>query len=168
MKVAVIGSARGDFGPHFEHMVAEVVVPQDTVLVSGGAAGADHVAVTLFLRGKVDGLELHLPCEWNEMMFVDTGVYYWKLNPGRTANAYHKQFSKHIGRSSLAEIEDAIGKGAKVHVYKGFHERNTAIALSCDKCICFTWDAGAEPRGGGSLDTWRKCQVDKEHICISS
>lgn len=175
MRVAVVGTAgrAKDFESHltqdlFEDMVrvvADKVMP-DTVLVSGGAAWADHVAVTLFLRGKVSGLELHMPCEWDakRTQFVDTGALHWAANPGRTANAYHRSFSKAIGRSSLSEIASAQEKGAVLTTHDGFHARNTVIARECDRAVCPTWASGDAPTGGGSLDTWRKCTKPKEHL----
>lgn len=179
MRVAVVGTAgrAKDFESHlthdlFEDMVrlVETKVLPDTILVSGGAAWADHVAVTLFLRGKVSGLELHIPCGWDakSTQFIDTGAYHWAANPGRTANAYHRSFSKTIGRSSLSEIAFAQEKGAVLTMHNGFHARNTVIARECDRAVCLTWADGDAPTDGGSLDTWRKCTKPKEHISLLS
>ena len=101
MRVAVVGIAGRDRDMKkfltrrlFESMVQTIARkltrPNETVLISGGAAWADHVAVTLFLRGKVAGLELHLPCEWDSAntQFIDTGAAHWASNPGRSANQY--------------------------------------------------------------------------------
>ncbi|SNW61930.1 Hypothetical protein ORPV_26 [Orpheovirus IHUMI-LCC2] len=66
-------------------------------LISGGAAWADHIAVNLYNNGYVKDLVLHLPCEWNEGKYLDTGSRDWRVNPGKTSNYYHEQFSKKIG-----------------------------------------------------------------------
>lgn len=180
MKVAIVGMAGRDKTMYklltkqlFESMVQRVAdrLPTTTnnvVLISGGAAWADHVAVTLFLRGKVHGLELCLPCEWNSIKseFHDNGKKDWRVNPGRTANQYHRKFSSVIGRSSLQELQIAGDKGASFNVYNGFHQRNGVIADKCDKTISLTWASGNAPTSGGSLDQWRKCKKPKEHISL--
>lgn len=179
MKVAVVGTAgRGKEVQHlltrclFESMVKEVaarlVRPLETVLISGGAAWADHVAVTLFLRGKVAGLELHLPCAWDaaKNQFVDTGSSHWAANPGRTANAYHRKFTTVLGRSSMNEIATARARGAVFATHDGFHARNTVLARECDRTISLTWAEGDAPTSGGSLDQWRKCLKAKEHVSL--
>src|SRR5690606_1280513 len=84
--IAIIGTAgRGDdaakLGPAlFAAMVRDaaerVAAFPDPRLVSGGAAWADHVAVKLFLEGKVAGLTLHLPAEFRNGRFVETGDRY--------------------------------------------------------------------------------------------
>ena len=181
MKVAVVGTAgRGkEVEPRltrrlFESMVQTVASklprPQATVLISGGAAWADHVAVTLFLRGKVSGLELHLPCEWDTTMtqFADTGASHWAANPGRTANSYHRKFSAVLGRSSFKELAAARAKGAVFTTYSGFHVRNSVIARECDRTISLTWATGDAPTSGGSLDQWRKCTKAKEHVPLQT
>ena len=59
MLVAVIGSSQWRENL-LEDMLTRVDVQPDDV--SGGAAGSDHLAVILFLQGKVRGLHLHFPC----------------------------------------------------------------------------------------------------------
>lgn len=141
-------------------------------LVSGGAAWIDHLAVRLFLLGKVSKLVLHLPCPFDRMKqrFVDTqngetisgqrstGEYDWRINPGRTANYYHDKFSKQLGSNSLAEIELAIQKGATIYCYNGFHARNKEIAKT-DLLLAFTWSTNDTPADGGTKHTWDCCQT---------
>eukprot|EP00041_Stephanoeca_diplocostata_P000371 m.14413 g.14413 ORF g.14413 m.14413 type:complete len:232 (+) comp10441_c0_seq3:241-936(+) len=179
MKIAVVGTAgrAKEYASQmnrrlFESMVQAIAmkVSSKTTLISGGAAWADHIAVTLFLRRKVAGLRLHLPCEWDESktQLIDNGESHWAKNPGHMANAYHRKFSKVIGRSSLAEIAAAKKKGAILTVHSGFHVRNTVIAQECDKTLSLTWAAGDAPTSGGSLDQWRKCTKPKEHVSLRS
>lgn len=138
----------------------------DITLVSGGAAWADHIAVRLYLEGFVSKLILHLPCEWDNNQYIDYGVYDWKTNPGKTSNYYHRKFSSILGVDTLQEINEAIKKGAEVHIHKGFHLRNNPVAI-CDYMIAFTWSPTNVPADGGTLDTWNKCVSNKYHISLT-
>eukprot|EP00047_Mylnosiga_fluctuans_P017618 m.63119 g.63119 ORF g.63119 m.63119 type:complete len:269 (-) comp7176_c0_seq1:2813-3619(-) len=153
------------------------LAPAHVCLVSGGAAWADHVAVSLFLADRGYALELCLPCPWVPGPAISgrggpghlervTGD--WRTNPGAAANKYHRTFSDKLGRSSLAEIETARMRGAAIRAtFKGFHARNTAVA-QCDYLIAFTFDSGDAPLGGGTLDTWRKAAgAHKVHVSLS-
>lgn len=170
--IAIIGSAGRDnlqtySAELFEKMVeaAKYMMRNltDITLVSGGAALSDHVAVQLYLDNFVSKLVLHLPCEWNQTQYLDTGVQDWRVNPGKTSNYYHSKFSSILGRNTLKEIALAIDKGAKVNIHKGFHVRNTYVAR-CDYMIAFTWSDSNIPVGGGTLDTWNKCTSVKYHV----
>jgi hypothetical protein len=101
--------------------VSRTVRPTD-VLISGGAAWADHVAVQLFLDGKVGGLVLHLPGELmmsevpgeTPRMQFDNGGF---MTSGSTANLYHDQFATALGLQpgdTIAQLQQAIDKGAVV------------------------------------------------------
>lgn len=134
------------------------------VLVSGGAAWSDHVAVQLFLDApEMYELVLHLPCQldWKLRQFYDNGMAP-KLNPGRTANYYHKQFSQKLERDTLADIFSAIDLGATVHLYHGFFRRNTEIAKTSDVLIAFSFARGDRPSDGGTLDTWKKSDASRK------
>jgi hypothetical protein len=128
--IAVVGtSGRQEAGARlvaadFSAMVERVsrsVRPTD-VLISGGAAWADHVAVQLFLDGKVGGLVLHLPGELmmkevpgeTPRMQFDNGGF---MTSGSTANLYHDQFATALGLQpgdTIAQLQQAIDKGAVV------------------------------------------------------
>jgi hypothetical protein len=137
---------------------------KNTTLVSGGAAWADHVAVKLFNDKKVQSLHLHLPCKWTGVRHLET-VGSWQVNPGRLANQCHFAFSRILGIDTLNEIEIARCLGATVKSdYKGFHDRNNAVA-NVDYLIAFTWSQGNCPEKGGTLDTWKKAKnAIKIHI----
>lgn len=123
-------------------------------LISGGAAWADHVAVILYLAWPNDfSLTLCLPCEFSNGTYLDNGAYDWRVNPGKTSNYYHKQFTSIYGRDSLSEIQQAIGLGATVKVFSGFHDRNNEICLA-DHMIAFTWSTTDIPTDGGTKYTW--------------
>lgn len=175
-RVAIIGTAGRTLQDRltrllYQRMVEttrELILSED-VVVSGGAAWADHVAVTLFLTGKCQGLELYLPCEWDKTQYVDNGHNHWAKNPGRLANQYHRAFSKAVGIDSLEQIARAIESGATIHVHSGFHARNTLVATTCDKMIALTWASDGTEIVGGTKDTWDKCKLtsaDKKHICL--
>ena len=128
--LAVVGTAgRGQDGARltaddFNAMVDRVsrtVRPTD-VLISGGAAWSDHVAVQLFLDGKVGGLVLHLPGELmmkevpgeTPRLQFDNGGF---MTSGSTANLYHDQFATALGLKpgdTIAQLQQAIDKGAVV------------------------------------------------------
>lgn len=137
-------------------------------LISGGNAWSEHVAVTLYLRERVTGLELCLPCEWDydKKQFVDNGSRYLGDNPGRMMNQHHLIFSKVLGKSTLSEIQAAKDKGAVFRVYSGSrHAADKAIAEECDKLICLTW-GGFHPTAGCHGIKWGACNKPKEHISL--
>lgn len=176
MRIAIIGTAgrsRKDSLTKelFRKMVAAVEneITPDAILVSGGAAWADHVAVELFLQGKCAGLELYLPCEHDGFQFVDNGDGHWARNPGRLANKYHKYFSFVLGVDTLGAIDQALNQGAVKRVYNGFHARNTLVATTCDKLVALTWATSDTEIEGGTKDTWTKCKLpppQKKHVCL--
>jgi hypothetical protein len=172
--VAIIGTAgRKDDGKAlnravWDNMVADArakVLPGDT-LISGGAAWADHVAVRLFLDGAVAGLRLRLPAPFDGTKFE--GAY---GNSGGAANYYHGLFSQKIGENTLAQVKEAIDKGAEVTYepassgYGAMNARNTKVAAEASSVIAYTFKAGAVPKDGGTLDTWKKSQAaEKTHV----
>lgn len=72
MKERTVAAIQTQFGLQLRHVR----------LVSGGSSWADHIAVVIFLEGRVPSLELHLPCAWDRDRFVDTGQSSWMTNPG--------------------------------------------------------------------------------------
>jgi hypothetical protein len=92
----------------------------------------------------------------------------WTTNPGRSANNYHKYFSKIIKQNTLNQIEEAQSKGAKLICHSGFHARNVFVADS-EYLIAFSFADGDEPTSGGTLDTWTKCRAKhKIHISLNT
>ena len=141
---------------------------RECVLVSGGAAWADHVAVDLFLQKRVRGLTLLLPSNLTAVPgafgYVDTGVVDFIKNPGGTSNHYHRLFSKKLGRNSLEDLHRARDAGAHIDVSTpGFFARNGGIARHCTHMIAFTWSTNGVPSDGGTLKTWKQCKLDPEH-----
>lgn len=125
------------------------------ILVSGGAAWADHLAVKLFLDYSDRLLlKLYLPVKFDEKF--DEDELQVPFNCGKTLNYYHKKFSNVIGEDSLKQIEEAIKKGATVESGKGFHGRNTQIANDSDNVLAFTFGEGKSLKDGGTKDTWDK------------
>jgi hypothetical protein len=150
--------------------------------VSGGAAWADHCAVTAFLQGALESLTLYLPAEFDGRRFVpDVSI---QFNPGKTSNYYHDLFSRALNRDTLRDLAVAQQRGARFVVNPGFKNRNSDVARST-AMLCFTFgslaatavdfrpgDAGfgdgraAGVKGGGSFDTWEKAssQAVKRHV----
>lgn len=172
--LAVIGTAgRDQSRPHisalWKAMVADIAarVRPDDLLVSGGAAWADHLAVEMFLAGKVRGLKLFLPTQL--VKGADGGWLFLEGFTGRdsgsAANHYHRRFSQATGRpshASLAEIAQAIERGALVECeppapgYRAMFNRNTKVAQTCTEMLAYTWAEGDAPADGGTQDTWSK------------
>jgi hypothetical protein len=161
---------------HFEAMcvVAEGLLEQFkennypiTHLVSGGAAWADHVAVRLFLDHKAPHLRLFLPAVWEGGSYHDTGASDWKINPGGTANHYHRQFQINTNINSLTEIQIAQSEGAElIPVAKGFYARNALVAKSDFLLACTFGDKELVKPKSGTEDTVRRYldRVRKEGI----
>ena len=158
----------------------------DRKLISGGAAWADHLAVSLYLSDEASSLDLHIPTQFitdaNINMahagpipgFFDTGVRDWRTNPGGTANYYHKLFSEKVGNNTLAGIERALLKGATIHDHyqwmpgSPMHARNLSVS-QCDLLIALTWGEGDTPKDGGTAHTWSSSTAPtKIHIPLGS
>lgn len=190
--IAIIGSAgRGTDAGHinadiYDYMYREALnaIREHDIdeAVSGGAAFADHVAVSLFLKGEVKSLRLYLPAIFNGRAYIPNPRI--PSNPGKTTNEYHEEFRKSCGVEGLSEIKEAISRGAKVEVYHGFKRRNLEVATNCTHMIAFTFgekptkiffpnedgfispqEAGLKDRGG-TAHTWGECwKADwKKHV----
>jgi hypothetical protein len=150
--------------------------------ISGGAAWADHCAVTAFLQGALESLTLYIPAEFDGRRFVpDASI---QFNPGKTSNYYHDIFSRALNRDTLRDLAVAQQRGARFIVNPGFKNRNSDVARS-SAMLCFTFgtsaaaavdfrpgDAGFSDsraggvKDGGSADTWTKAtsQAVKRHV----
>ena len=127
-----------------------------THLVSGGAAWADHVAVSLYLMDLVNSLTLYFPCGWEPSWFI--GIDGTSSKVAQTANYYHDLFSIKMeaarGKTSRADIQKAIDKGAIYHeVAGGFKSRNLLVG-KVDAIIAYTFGEGDVPKDGGTKHTW--------------
>jgi hypothetical protein len=177
--VGVVGSAgRGPDAPHLSprllramEEVAACVLAQGAVLASGGAALADHVAVRLFLGGRVSGLRLYLPAR-----LLPGGRYEDRgpRSPGAVSNRHHGWFSRACGVDSFAELEEAVRRGAEVLQGRSFLGRNAALAADVGGLVAMTFGRGHAPAqfrpgepgfadparaglaDGGTADTWRR------------
>lgn len=135
--------------------------PQKIVLISGGAAWSDHVAVHMYLYKDYPKLRLHLPCIW------DSKNLCYNEKQGKTANQYHHYFSKSIGVNTLEEIELAKKQGAELRVHNGFFSRNTYVAQT-KYMIAFSWATDSTKITGGTKNTWNKCKGRRIHINLSN
>lgn len=135
--------------------------PKSTILISGGAALSDHIAVDLFLKGEVNRLMLYLPCKWDEKkcQFIDLGEDDWIKNPGKLANQRHRSFSKQLHRNTLHDIQMAIDKGATVIIGEGFHKRNLELAKDAQALIAFTFTS---EMSSGTKFTWNASKLDSQ------
>lgn len=145
-------------------------------LVSGGAAFMDHLAVNLYLQDQVEHLILHLPAPLENSRFLGQG----HSSPGQVANHYHRLFSRKVNLSSLRQLQQALDKGAEVHVHQGFYQRNIQVGrVDCVIALTFGtrdgsyiptqpgWRDPAEAglKLGGTSHTWSNSNARvKEHI----
>ena len=112
------------------------VETKDIILVSGGSAWADHVAVQLFREGEFGGLELYLPSEFNIKSHI-----YKNTHEGRTLNKLHEHCQNKTGLPIFEELTSVNSrkKGVKITIQRGFKPRNTLVARGCDHLIAFTF-----------------------------
>jgi len=161
---------------------------KDIDLVSGGAAWSDHIAVVLYLRKHPKSCKLFVPAAWNnknpaDPHYQEGTVDVYGIDAGKNMNMYHRQFSAKIGYDSMEEIEmarksngGASGDGETGGVnfaidssHRSFGGRNSAIATAYEFLIAFSWGDGAEPKEGGTLDTWNKCKSGRKvHVRVAS
>lgn len=115
-----------------ETLIAHLKLNTSTIqLISGGAAWADHVVVSLALNGIIDPtrLLLFLPTELSDYGYRGTDEASDKT--ASTCNFYHQNFSKIIGRSSIDELLEVRRRGAVCNTDGGgFHARNAMVAKS--------------------------------------
>jgi len=136
----------------------------ELILVSGGAALSDHLAVQAFLNGWASGLILYMPAEWNGKKFVEGSG---KFDCGRIANYYHRNFSKKAKIDSLSQLEEVRKMGAKFIVnLNGFKARNKQVAKIVNRLIAYTFNEGEEPGDGGTAHTWGLCGAPKIHVSL--
>lgn len=149
----------------------------DVVLVSGGSAWADHVAVRLWLESAAaasteeEEEEQPLPEEEEEdgggLLFMPDSA------TGATLNELHRAFSAAMagGFHSRADLLRAWALGAELDcVHPGFLNRNLQIAKS-EYVIAFTWgDSPRQPKEGGTKHTWDHCAhaTKKVHVPLRS
>lgn len=170
---------------HYLDGVALVDIPvEERHLVSGGAGGADHLAVSLFLSGLAKSLTIHLPAQWIPVPgdpdhrgpvpgFFDTGVRDFKINAGGTCNHYHSVFSKALNApvfTSLQGLDKALNAGATfIHTpvkpgESALHARNLDVG-KVDLLFALTWGPGPLPASNGTLHTWvHSPAASKTHI----
>lgn len=154
MKSAVLGIVTANYSPLSAKTDAEFEHP--ITFVSGGAAGADHIAVKLFLEYLSSSkLILHLPAKFlpDKLMFEESGD---SLDAGRVANHYHDKFWQSCKVDSRTELSRAINCGADINVTPGFKNRNSFVANASQVLIALTFGNGAKLKDGGTTDTMSK------------
>jgi hypothetical protein len=172
LKLGIIGTAgRGQDGQkltlaHWRMMCCVVQTVATTLgakeLVSGGSAWSDHVAVALFLDSEVDKLTLHLPCDFIDVKMPSDQSEGPRMHfdpssqCGRRLNELHDQFRGITKLNPFDNLRIAFDCHAEKRVDGGFHARNTYIAQESDALLAFTFNDGAIPSNGGTLDTFKK------------
>lgn len=166
-KIAIIGTAGRD---KTKPMTAELYVwmlrdaiqriPKGAHLVSGGAAWADHLAVTLFLDGYASELTLHLPSAFQGSPAEFVGP---RNSSASAANWYHHLFSQVIDQDTREQILRCIESPNCITTYEptaagysGMFNRNRRVALGSDQMLAYTFGEGDVPADGGTRDTWDK------------
>lgn len=126
------------------------IIKSEAHVISGGSIWCDHIAVTLFLKGYISKLTLHLPDHWS----FENRAFAEKTFAGKTLNKLHQQFSKILGRDTLHEIDDALKRGAHFTTSTGFFERNTSIARNSNVLYAIVMENSAMTPG--TKNTWNK------------
>lgn len=174
--VAVIGTAGRDRGKPYDLELwcamwedAKSRFVSNVELVSGGAAWADHLAVSLFLSDPEQfTLRLYLPSTFapHTSRFVGPAD-----SAASAANFYHEKFTLATGIDARREISHVHGmKGVTIECepsspgYGGMFARNAKVAKAVDACLAYTWGDGKEPKDGGTKDTWDKITGRKVHV----
>lgn len=183
--LSIIGSAgrkedaalvnHNNYWKMYNQVIAQIILwkLEEYRLVSGGAAFADHIAVSLFLNNHSPNISLALPCKWDatNKKYFDSGSNDWRMNPGKIANHYHDAFREQTKINSLLELDSIYQKRKPPEVcwldhFNGFHDRNSFVAKS-DYIIAFTSAKGEIPKDGGTSDTWNKATTkNKKHFTI--
>lgn len=170
MRIAIVGSAgrRSDAQHVSKQLYTSMVLDaknqinefwksrldRSVDLVSGGAAFADHIAVSLYLMDSAHSLTLYLPAPWE----AESGVYKFKdTREGSLANYYHRVFSEKIcgsRRRTLEGIQKAADKGAVLNTdHPGFYKRNIQVG-KVDALIAYTFSHTGKPKPGGTEHCW--------------
>lgn len=135
------------------------------VLVSGGAAWADHLAVHLFLEGLCSGLELYLPAPFDGKFCGP------RSSSASAANYYHERFSLVTRSNTLSQIGEAISRGALTHAqpemagYRGMFARNALVAKAADAVLAYTFGEGVAT-DSGTGNTWAQVRGEKTHVSL--
>ena len=105
-RVAVVGTAGRDKSKPMTKATWQAMLDDirgrlqpDDVLVSGGAAWADHLAVHAYLQGWCEGLKLYLPAPFQVNKFVGPAA-----SAASAANYYHLLFETATGVRGRQEM----------------------------------------------------------------
>lgn len=134
----------------------------EIILVSGGSAWVDHVAIQLYLEEKFAGLELYLPAN-----FDTKNKKYESTHEGLILNKLHNDCALKTNVDVFKELCEVVADpDVKIIIKKGFFQRNTLISQNNDHLIAFTFVTGA-PISGGTYDTWKKTKhINKIHFSL--
>jgi hypothetical protein len=181
MKIAIIGTAGRSKAPQhrmtrklygsmldaaWQMMLKNCEDWSDVTLQSGGAAWADHVAVSAYKLALVcgkpfKGLNLYLPAPFD-------GDKYAATKAGGISNYYHRLFTQAVGTDTLVGLADVMQlPGVMVDVGVGFHQRNLEVGKA-DVLLAFTWGEGSGPADGGTKHCWKNSHAPtKVHFKLS-
>jgi DNA helicase II / ATP-dependent DNA helicase PcrA len=166
MRLGIIGSA-GRNGQKMtkdhmrlarRHVINHISDKDDEIiLVSGGSAWMDHIAVQLFLRGRVNGLILCLPAK------LKPDGQYENTAQGIRLNQLHTQCQKITGYDVFHELSLILdNERVTIHYDYNFKKRNKRIADISDYLIAFTFGTDS-PDSAGTLDTWKQVKKTRKH-----
>jgi uncharacterized protein YneR len=161
---------------------------ENITLISGGSSWMDHIVIKLFLiylniDHSYEYLDLYLPCEIHDkdtvskdcIKCVEERNYChfkdndkkWYINPGRSLNNLHSNFSKKMSVDTLQEIVYVSNLDkVNVNIESSMNKRNDKIAENSDLLLAFTF-GDIIPPSGGSLYTWNKCKNKKLNIDLN-
>jgi hypothetical protein len=146
-------------------------VHRDDVLVSGGAAWADHLAVHAYLEGWCAAMALYLPAPLAIPAGGPARFEGMHGSAGAAANYYHDRFAQLAAVPGLEQLAQAAREGAAVQFepaapgYAAMFTRNRKVATGCTAMLAYTFGEGAEPADGGTLNTWSiRKDIERIHV----
>lgn len=152
---------------HFKSLIhdQEQQLPPEyhwNMCISGGAAGADAIALVAMNEGWIRSLTLVVPGHFDveKKVFVST-VNGKKIAYDRdvqTANYYYSEFKKRTDIDLGKLMADVVKlPGVKVESYYNFYQRNMEIARRARVLVAYTFGQD-EPGSSGTMSTWKAHQ----------
>lgn len=166
--VAVIVSSKTfeSISERYEDIInaASTMVNYNQTIVAGGSGLSDHVAVSLYLRGKVGRISLYLPAPFDmeKQRFVNNRY-------GALLNKLHDHFKQNTGYDSLARLADVIsmndGDRVRIEVIGGYENIANAVAQSN---VLISFSNADVPESQRGLEIWNKHKGHKVHFNVNN
>lgn len=150
-----------------EYVASQGLTKSKVILVSGGSAYADHVAVMAFLKGGWGGLRLHLPVRFDTTIGKFVGKTSKEARVAYAINVLHTHMLVATGIKVFQQLKEVHTQAnATILTYDGFLERDRAIAYESRYMIAFSGNGGGVPHPhSGTAYTWDHVSSDCIKVC---